>query len=151
MEVGDLVAIYAAIIGTLVFVWNLLRARRRIIIKAWSGVKEDQIFITVINKSGARIRISDIGFSCRSGNMFGIPSDARTFDGKGWQKENEMDFVELEDDARCVFWVSAKVIRAAYRRAFSNQTVRYAAVIDLHGRMHKGVIPLQIKKNYSLT
>lgn len=146
MEVPDLVAIYAAVIGTSVFVWNLLRARRRVSIKVWSGVEKDRIFITVINKSGARIRISHVGFRCPSGNMFSVPSDAHTFDGKGWQKGNNNKFVKLEDDARCVFWLSTKVIRAAHRKAFPNQTVRCAVAIDLHGRIHKGTIPLQIKK-----
>ena len=56
-------------------------------------------------------------------------------------------FVELEDDARCVFWLSVKDIREAYNKSlFSNQIVRYVVAHDLHGRTHRGAIPLRIKK-----
>jgi hypothetical protein len=64
------IAVYAAVVATVAVIWNIIKARRRVIIKMkhaykiYEGVKEVeyQIAVDVINKGEQDIKLVNLGF-----------------------------------------------------------------------------------------
>lgn len=149
ITIGDLPGIYAAIVVTATFIWLIVSSRRQVIIKVRKLIPEDEIMVTVINKTGEQISFRGISFMCSRGSMFLVKGELRTFDGKDWEKDAKgKPYVALINNARYVFWLSIKNIKKGRSQAEKDigfQTIKWATIVDFHGRVHKGSIPRKIK------
>ncbi len=149
MEVGGWITIgissSAFIIATAALIWNIINAQRRVIVKVWEDITGETLFVTVVNKTRQKFQIGHVGFRCPSGNMFSVPSEPRMpWDESRDDATTRSLPLTLEDNARCVFWLSIKDIKK--QRTLMQQKIVNIVVLDTYGRTHCGRIPRGIKE-----
>ncbi len=146
MDIGDYAAIYAAIIATSLFIWTLRRYRNYLEFAEFVTGKGDDLCVDVhvTNKTGQLVTIMHIVLIDRNDYFHTVVCGVGSFK-KGHHSiiiGTGKDYIDLENEARCVFWINVKDIKQSTKGDKPHFT--HFGIIDDNGRTHKHRIPKRI-------
>jgi len=144
MNIGDYVAIYAALVATAVLIWTIWQNRKylkfdEIISSGGNGVIFE-IYIT--NKMKRPVNIRQVCFLDEDGSLYSFACKVNSF----WKNEpitigdETQNTITMENDSRYVFWIKIHQIIQEFDEA-SRYLFSYVAVVDDTGRTYKHRIP----------
>lgn len=152
MDIGDYIAIYATIIATTVFLWQIIQNRKYLKL-AYEPTGEGDDFsvdVHVTNKTSQPIELVAImmgkyrrDYKHYSNDVCQVVCEFRTFYRKVKGVIGKVR-APLEENERGVFWINVKVLREQYPA--KKFPFRYICFFDSYGRTHRYKLPKKIMK-----
>jgi hypothetical protein len=148
MGITDYVAIYAALVVTVILIWAIWEHRKYVQFVAYINSEKRNVVIElhVTNKTKQPITIRYICFIDEDNSPYTFACRASPF----WKNEpiiigdETLETITLENESRCVFWLDINHIKQefdeGYRYLFS-----HIAVINNVGKTYKHRIPKEIR------
>jgi len=147
MNIGDYVAIYAALVATAVLIWTIWQNRKYLKFDEIITDEGDGFIVEIYltNKTKRPVNIRQICFLDEDGSLYNFACKVSSF----WKNEpitigdETQRTITMENETRYVFWIKIRQIKQEFDEA-SRYLFSHIAVIDDAGRTYKHRMPQEI-------
>jgi hypothetical protein len=148
MNIGDYVAIYAALVATAVLIWIIWQNRKYLkfdeIISGEGNGVIIEVYLT--NKTKRPVNIRQLCFLDEDGSLYNFACKVSSF----WKNEpitigdEHQRTITMENEGRYVFLIKIRQIKLEFDES-SRYLFSHVAVVDDAGRTYKHRIPPEIR------